>query len=175
MRRGACTIRRGRQPARCYRGTRRSFRPADARALDRCRVRQAVRRRRRAANSGAWCRPSASPGRLGRSTRFLRASAWRLLLDASALVPGTVLHPILDVKGVIGLPRAMVLTRDGASVDRAVADLRGRILRGELTPGEQLRQEQLADAVGVSRIPLREALRALAVQGLLEHRPHQGY
>ena len=69
----------------------------------------------------------------------------------------------------------MVLTRDGASVDRTVADLRGRILRGELTPGEQLRQEHLADAVGVSRIPLREALRALAVQGLLDHRPHQGY
>jgi DNA-binding GntR family transcriptional regulator len=69
----------------------------------------------------------------------------------------------------------MVLTRDGASVDRTVADLRGRILRGELNPGEQLRQEHLADAVGVSRIPLREALRALAVQGLLEHRPHQGY
>jgi DNA-binding GntR family transcriptional regulator len=69
----------------------------------------------------------------------------------------------------------MVLTRDGASVERTVADLRGRILRGELAPGEQLRQEHLADQVGVSRIPLREALRALAVQGLLEHRPHQGY
>jgi DNA-binding GntR family transcriptional regulator len=70
---------------------------------------------------------------------------------------------------------AVVLTRDGAAVDRTLADLRGQILRGELLPGEQLRQEQLAAQVGVSRIPLREALRALAVQGLLEHRPHQGY
>jgi DNA-binding GntR family transcriptional regulator len=74
---------------------------------------------------------------------------------------------------MVGPP--MALTRDGAAVDRTLADLRARILRGELAPGEQLRQEHLAGQVGVSRIPLREALRALAVQGLLVHRPHQGY
>jgi DNA-binding GntR family transcriptional regulator len=74
---------------------------------------------------------------------------------------------------MVGPP--MALTRDGAAVDRTLADLRARILRGELAPGEQLRQEHLAGQLGVSRIPLREALRALAVQGLLVHRPHQGY
>src|SRR5689334_13511714 len=96
------------------------------------------------------------------------------LLNASLLRPhdGIASNPGCQCCATVA-PEAMVLTRDGASVDRTVADLRGRILRGELTPGEQLRQEQLADAVGVSRIPLREALRALAVQGLLEHRPHQ--
>jgi DNA-binding GntR family transcriptional regulator len=42
-------------------------------------------------------------------------------------------------------------------------------------PGQQIRQDEMAAAVGMSRVPLREALRVLAGEGLLVHRPHQGY
>jgi DNA-binding GntR family transcriptional regulator len=58
----------------------------------------------------------------------------------------------------------------------AVLDqLRGLILNRELLPGEQIRQEEMARVLGVSRVPLREALRVLASEGLLTHRQHQGY
>lgn len=56
-----------------------------------------------------------------------------------------------------------------------VADrLRGEILQGRLKPGEWLRQERLAFEQGVSQTPVREALRQLAAEGLLEHVPYRG-
>jgi DNA-binding GntR family transcriptional regulator len=58
---------------------------------------------------------------------------------------------------------------------RAVTELRYRIITGELGAGEQLRQEQMAELLDISRVPVREALRVLADQGLLEHRVHTGY
>ncbi|MBL4929533.1 GntR family transcriptional regulator [Fuscibacter oryzae] len=48
------------------------------------------------------------------------------------------------------------------------------ILSGELVGGEQLRQEALADRLGVSRIPIREALLILEASGLVVSRPHRG-
>lgn len=45
--------------------------------------------------------------------------------------------------------------------DRAYQYIRGEILEGTLAPGEQLREEQLATACGVSRTPVRDALRRL--------------
>jgi len=59
-------------------------------------------------------------------------------------------------------------------VDRVYAVLRARILAGELEPGRRLRQEALAEQLGVSRTPLREALRRLSSEGLVEIRPHHG-
>jgi len=46
---------------------------------------------------------------------------------------------------------------------------------GELNPGEQLRQEDLAEELGVSRVPVREALHALAEQRVLVHQKHRGF
>lgn len=48
--------------------------------------------------------------------------------------------------------------------DSAYRFIRGEILAGNLSPGEQLREEQLAEACGVSRTPVREALRRLEVE-----------
>ncbi len=59
-------------------------------------------------------------------------------------------------------------------VDRVYGALRGRILDGELTRGSRLRQEALAEELGVSRTPLREALRRLAAEGLVEFHPNRG-
>lgn len=56
-----------------------------------------------------------------------------------------------------------------------VADrLRVEILEGRLKPGEWLRQERIALAQGVSQMPVREALRQLVAEGLVEHIPYRG-
>jgi len=56
-----------------------------------------------------------------------------------------------------------------------VADrLRAEVLQGQLKPGEWLRQERLAAEQGVSQTPVREALRQLAAEGLVEHVPYRG-
>lgn len=52
--------------------------------------------------------------------------------------------------------------------------LRGAILDGRLAPGMALRQQELATLFGVSRMPVREALRQLEAQGLLEVVAHKG-
>lgn len=48
--------------------------------------------------------------------------------------------------------------------DHAYRHIRGAILEGMLAPGEQLREEQLAESSGVSRTPVREALRRLEAE-----------
>lgn len=60
-------------------------------------------------------------------------------------------------------------------MERTLQELKGLITSGELSPGEQVRQEEMAEQLRVSRVPLREAMNVLADQGLLVHRPHQGY
>ena len=56
-----------------------------------------------------------------------------------------------------------------------VADeLRSRILSGQLKEGEQIRQEAIARELGVSRIPVREALRQLEAEGLITLVSHKG-
>jgi DNA-binding GntR family transcriptional regulator len=54
------------------------------------------------------------------------------------------------------------------------ATLRAAILSGRLAGGTPLRQEDLATAFGVSRMPVREALRQLEAQALLDFVPHKG-
>lgn len=52
--------------------------------------------------------------------------------------------------------------------------LRDRILHGEYPEGEPLRQDAIAAELGVSRIPVREALRQLEAEGLVTFSPHRG-
>jgi len=52
--------------------------------------------------------------------------------------------------------------------------LREAILVGKLVPGERLMENQLADKLGVSRTPVREALRMLALENLVELVPRKG-
>jgi DNA-binding GntR family transcriptional regulator len=59
-------------------------------------------------------------------------------------------------------------------VELAARRLRGEILSGRLAPGERLVEEQLTRRFGTSRAPLREALRLLGQQGLVEHLPRRG-
>lgn len=52
--------------------------------------------------------------------------------------------------------------------------LADEILLGAFAPGSRLDEQSLADRYGVSRTPIREALKQLAVTGLVEARPHKG-
>lgn len=52
--------------------------------------------------------------------------------------------------------------------------LREAILKGEIKPGERLIQDELANLIGVSRMPIREAIRQLETEGLVIIEPHRG-
>lgn len=58
--------------------------------------------------------------------------------------------------------------------DMVVAAIREAILSGVFAPGEKLPQEALAQSLGVSRIPVRSALRQLEAEGLATFSPHRG-
>jgi DNA-binding GntR family transcriptional regulator len=66
-----------------------------------------------------------------------------------------------DLAAVLSMPEKRALSDDVAS------RLRAAILNGAFTPGERLREEALARALGVSRGPVREALAELERQGLV--------
>jgi DNA-binding GntR family transcriptional regulator len=53
-------------------------------------------------------------------------------------------------------------------------DLREQIIRGTLRPGQRVREDEVADAHGVSRVPAREAVQRLANEGYLELVPFRG-
>ena len=55
----------------------------------------------------------------------------------------------------------------GAAGTRVAAELRDAILAGEYSPGTRIRQEDVAERHGASRVPVREALRRLESEGLV--------
>jgi len=58
--------------------------------------------------------------------------------------------------------------------DEAYVRLREAILDGELAPGQPLRPDELAEELGLSRMPIREAFTRLRDEGLVETRPRSG-
>src|SRR5215211_7447338 len=64
--------------------------------------------------------------------------------------------------------------RASTTPDLIADSLREEILRGSVAPGQPLRQEELADRFGVSRLPVRDALLRLEAQGLVEVFPNRG-
>lgn len=69
-------------------------------------------------------------------------------------------------------PRAIPET--GSLHAGLVTGIRDMIVEGELEPGARVPERVLCERFGVSRTPLREALKALASEGLLELLPHRG-
>lgn len=59
-------------------------------------------------------------------------------------------------------------------VDQVYSAIRSRITSGSLKRGVRIHQEDLAEELGVSRTPVREALRRLAAEGLVEMRTNRG-
>jgi DNA-binding GntR family transcriptional regulator len=62
----------------------------------------------------------------------------------------------------------------GAASARIADHLREEILRGALRPGDRIRQEEVGERFGASRLPVREALRMLEAEGLTEHQTNKG-
>ncbi|MEV6712745.1 GntR family transcriptional regulator [Lentzea sp. NPDC051208] len=60
----------------------------------------------------------------------------------------------------------------GSLKERAAAEIRSAIVRGELEPGSAIKDVELAEKLGLSRTPVREALAKLADEGLVESKPH---
>lgn len=61
------------------------------------------------------------------------------------------------------------------SLSKVVSDsIRGKILDGKLRPGERLVEDRLSEELGVSRVPVREALLTLSMQGLVNIEPRRG-
>jgi DNA-binding GntR family transcriptional regulator len=61
-----------------------------------------------------------------------------------------------------------------SSADQVSRYIRSLIFAGDLPPGERLRQDDIANALGVSRIPVREAMIALDREGWVRIEPHRG-
>jgi DNA-binding GntR family transcriptional regulator len=65
--------------------------------------------------------------------------------------------------------------RPPTAQEAVLAELRRTILEGELAPGAQILQDRIAEQLGVSRVPVREALKMLEGEGQVSYAPHRGY
>ena len=93
--------------------------------------------------------------------------------DARPTLPATAYSPLPSSKGGPVRPTLMPIQRQTIA-SQTVEAVRERILRGDYPDGEPLRQDALAEELGVSRIPVREALRQLEAEGLVTFHPHRG-
>ncbi len=80
--------------------------------------------------------------------------------------------PIVSPGG--GAPFASLSLEHSSTVDRVAEELRRALFDGEVGPGTPLREVALADAMGVSRSTIREALAVLVSEGLANREPNRG-
>lgn len=59
-------------------------------------------------------------------------------------------------------------------VDIAYRHLRKQIINGSMSPGEKIVESRIAETLGISRGPIRDALKQLAVEGLVDYQPNKG-
>lgn len=71
-------------------------------------------------------------------------------------------------------PENEPLRRAGSAARLAYDEIQRRMARGEINAGMRLREEALAESMGISRTPVREALRQLRSEGIVEITRHRG-
>jgi DNA-binding GntR family transcriptional regulator len=69
----------------------------------------------------------------------------------------------------------MTQSGPGTTTQHTLDELRRAIVAGRYRPGQRVGQEEIADSLGVSLAPVREALRALEQEGQVVYRPRRGY
>ncbi|WP_188982345.1 GntR family transcriptional regulator [Pseudomonas matsuisoli] len=80
----------------------------------------------------------------------------------------------IEVLESTGGSRPMLRVERQRLHDVVVEHLRGFITEGILPPGKKLNERELCETLGISRTPLREALKVLAVEGLIDISPNRG-
>ena len=80
------------------------------------------------------------------------------------------IKPTADIKSVPAA-KAGSLPRG----EYAFVSLLGAIRAGQLTPGQRVRESEIAEWLGISRTPVREALMRLEVAGLVQSASHSGF
>jgi DNA-binding GntR family transcriptional regulator len=81
-------------------------------------------------------------------------------------------NTILDAEQGLAVPN-MRLERQHLH-DTVVDHLRNLIVEGVLSPGTKLNERELCETLGISRTPLREAMKVLSAEGLVEILPNRG-
>jgi DNA-binding GntR family transcriptional regulator len=66
-------------------------------------------------------------------------------------------------------------SRPPTSQEAVLGEIRRAIMTRKLKPGERVRQEELAERLNVSRVPVREALKVLEAEGQVTYQAHRGY
>lgn len=113
----------------------------------------------------SWCSPNGLKVRVGRADEVPPDLRETVMSDALT-VPRTV-----DASA--GLSEVGRISRTSLH-DTIVGRLRDMIIDGSLQPGTRLHEGQLGEQLGVSRTPLREAIKYLASEGLVELVPSRG-
>jgi DNA-binding GntR family transcriptional regulator len=70
---------------------------------------------------------------------------------------------------------AVGYSRPPTAQEAVLTEVRRLLVTGELAPGTPVRQESLAERLGVSRVPVREALKVLEGEGQVVYAAHRGY
>jgi len=73
------------------------------------------------------------------------------------------------------LPKGMAGGDSGAAVERAAGDLARLVLSHRVTPGQKVPIDDIAQHIGASRTPVREAMRLLETEGLVASLPNRGF
>ncbi|HWK72057.1 MAG TPA: GntR family transcriptional regulator [Burkholderiaceae bacterium] len=68
----------------------------------------------------------------------------------------------------------MPIKKSNSQAAQAYIELKQRIVSGEFGPDDRLREVELSERLGMSRTPVREALKRLEDEGLLTHQPRKG-
>lgn len=94
-------------------------------------------------------------------------------------MPGECIHSNVSVQysrlmEAAATPMAGPIRADSV-VELAYARIRAMLVDGEIVPGARLGQVELAEQLGISRTPVREALRRLTGEGLAEFVPNRGF